>query len=382
MSIPLSVDSLQPTMLSQHAKNKPLNERCLQTAFHSLGPLPQGLPQPPAPDAAHNLSDSTDDPTALRVRELIDKFQSGTVLVTPDSTASTEGKRQQTRDSPVEAKPSSEMSNSSMDQGADSFVGSKTLHEIRKLLGRAENIVSGKSSISPSSPSLRGSDDSLLCLKRRLEGFHDSFASSTENQEMSSSLLWGRSSSESALTSDGRKEGSSSKLCKSPRAPGHNFAEGKGVLLRSLDNISNQVAESFPTKSVRRSEPEGCSASVPDRAAPVFVSVMQVNPPIPSGGVQQDPAQELLSPTESLMSGPAENKQASSLKEAERAMESDSSSADTLTTRVAALLRNESPATMVSSNGSTAYEADNKARGNSACSFPGVTLTHHRSCSN
>ncbi|XP_061102806.1 uncharacterized protein alms1 isoform X2 [Conger conger] len=354
VSIPLSVDSLQPTIpLSQHAKDK------LQTTFQSLGPLP-GLPQPPAQDAAHNLSDSTDDPTTLRVRELINKYQSGEVLVSPGSPPSTEGRQQQTRDSPVEAKPFSEISNSSTDQGADSFVGSKTLQEIRKLLGRAESIVSGKSSVSSSPPSLRGSDDSLLCLKKRLEGFQDSLASSTGNQEMSSSLLWGRSSSESAVTSEGMKEGSSSKLCRSPRASSHNFAAGKCVLLRSLDSISNQAAESFPTKSVRRSEPEGCSA-IPDRAAPVFVSVMQVNPPIPSGAVQQGPVQEVLSPTESSVTGPGEDTQAPSLKEAERAMESDSSSADTLTTRVAALLRNESPATMVSSNSSTACEED-KAR--------------------
>ncbi|XP_064191303.1 uncharacterized protein alms1 isoform X2 [Anguilla rostrata] len=362
VSISLSVDSLQPKMpLSQHAKDRPLNERCLQTAFHPLGPLPQGSPQPPGPDTGHNLSDSADDPTAVRVRELIEKFQSGKVFVTPDSLPSTEARQQQARDSPLEAKPS-ETSDSSMDPGADSFVGSKTLQEIRKLLGRAESIVSGKSSVSSSPPSLRDSDDSLLCLKRKLEGFQDSFASSTGNQEMPSSLLWGRSSSESALTSDGMKERASGELGRSPRASGHNFAQGKGVLLRSLDRISNQASESFPTKSVRRSEPEGCSATAPDRAAPVFVSIMQVNPPTPSGGVQQGPAQEVMSPTESLVSGPAENMQAPSLREAERAVESDSSSADTLTTRVAALLRNESPATMASSSCSTADEEERKAR--------------------
>ncbi|KAG5848410.1 hypothetical protein ANANG_G00098160 [Anguilla anguilla] len=362
VSISLSVDSLQPKIpLSQHTKDRPLNERCLQTAFHPLGPLPQGSPQPPGPDTGHNLSDSDDDPTAVRVRELIEKFQSGKVFVTPDSLPSTEARQQQARDSPLEAKPS-ETSDSSMDPGADSFVGSKTLQEIRKLLGRAESIVSGKSSVSSSPPSLRDSDDSLLCLKRKLEGFQDSFASSTGNQEMPSSLLWGRSSSESALTSDGMKERASGELGRSPRASGHNFAQGKGVLLRSLDSISNQAAESFPTKSVRRSEPEGCSATAPDRAAPVFVSIMQVNPPTPSGGVQQGPAQEVMSPTESSVSGPAENMQAPSLREAERAVESDSSSADTLTTRVAALLRNESPATMASSSCSTADEEERKAR--------------------
>ena len=41
----------------------------------------------------------------------------------------------------------------SMEQSReDSFVGSKTLQEIRRLLGRAENIVSGGSSSSSSSP--------------------------------------------------------------------------------------------------------------------------------------------------------------------------------------------------------------------------------------
>ena len=318
VSIPLSVDSLQPTVpLSQHTKDK------LQTTIHSLGPLPgsphppPGSPQPPAPDEAHDLSDVADDPTTLRVRELIEKFQSEKVLVSPGSPLSSEGRQQQTRDSPVEAKPFSEMSNSSLDQGADSFVGSKTLQEIRKLLGRAESIVSGKSSVSSSPPSVRGSDDSLLCLKRRLEGLQDSLASSTGNQEMSSSLLWGRSSSESALTSEGMKEGSFSKLCRSPRASGHNFEQGKGVLLRSLDSIPNRAAEALPTKSARRSEPEGCSAGAPARAAPVFVSVMQVNPPVPSGAAQKGPAQEGFSPAESSASGPAEN----ILQEAERAAE-------------------------------------------------------------
>ncbi|KAJ8407628.1 hypothetical protein AAFF_G00274850 [Aldrovandia affinis] len=362
-SIPLSIDSLQPIMpFSQHAADRPLSERCLQTSFRPLDSLPQGSPQPSAPDTAPHLSDSSDDLTASRVRELIEKFQSVKTFVAPGNLSSPEAQHHQSKDSSLDAKPSSETSNGSFDQGADSFVGSKTLQEIRKLLGRAESIVSGKSSISSSPPSLRGSDDSLLCLKQKLDGFQDSFASSTGNQETPSSLLWGRSSSESMLTSDGMKESASSELCRSPRASSHSFAQGKGAFVRSLDSISSQAAESVPTKSVRRSEPEGCSASAPDRGVPVFVSVMQVNPPTPSGGAQRGPAPETTSPTESPVSGPAESSRAPSPKEAAKAIDSDSSSADTLMTRVAALLRNGSPATMTSSSASTADEDERRAR--------------------
>ncbi|XP_036372307.1 uncharacterized protein LOC118769380 [Megalops cyprinoides] len=366
MSIPLSVDSLQPTMPpSQQAVERPFGESQLTTVHHPLeprlGPQPQSSPQPSAQEAIQNLSDSGDDPTASRVRELIDKFQSGKVLASPGSESDDQDQRK-SQASLLEAKPSTLSSKGSADQGEDSFVGSKTLQEIRKLLGRAESIVSAKSSVSSSPSSLRGSDDSLLCLKRRLEGFQDSFTSSTGDLETRSSLLWGRSSSESVLTPDAMKESSSSGPVRSPRVSNPSFVRGKGAFLRSLENISNQAAESPQTKSARRSEPEGCSAVAPDRAVPVFVSVMQVNPPTPSGGAEKGQAQEVTSPADSSVSGPAEKRPAPSSKEAERAVDSDSSSMDSLTARVAVLLRNESPATMVSSSASTADEEDRRAR--------------------
>ncbi|KAJ8281092.1 hypothetical protein GJAV_G00063410 [Gymnothorax javanicus] len=361
-SLPLSVDSLQPAVSRPKQGDGLLDKCCLKTALNPLGPLLPGSSQPPAAGTVHSDSNISDDPTALQIQELSDQFQSGKVFESSGSLSSAEAAQQQTGDSLVENKASGVISKDGTSQDADSFVGSKTLQEIRKLLGKAESIVSGKSSISSSPASLRGSDDSLLCLKRKLEGFEDSFTSSTGNQEKSSSLLWGKSSSESALASDGIKEASSSKLCRSPPAYGQNLAHGHDTVRRSKDSISNQAAECFPTKSVRRSEPEGCSASAPDRAAPVFISVIQVNPPTPSGAEQLGPVQEVMSPTESTVSEPAGNIQASSAQEAERAIESDSSSADSLARRVAALLRNESPATMASSNGSTTDEEGRKAR--------------------
>ncbi|KAI1887480.1 hypothetical protein AGOR_G00190750 [Albula goreensis] len=369
VSIPLSVDSLQPIMpLFQHSVDRPINESCLQTTLLPLDPVPQGSQHSSVPDPTHHLSDSTDDQAASRVRKLIEKFQPGKVFTTTGSLSSTEDQHQQSGASPIGAKPPSEVSSSSVDQGADSFVGSKTLQEIRKLLGRAESIVSGTSSPSSSPPSPQiGSDDSLVCIKKKLEGFQDSFASSMGNQETPSSLLWGRSSSESVLTSDGLKESSSGGLCRSPRASSHSFDQGKGSLLRSLDSIPTQSAESFPNKSARRSEPEGCSSSVPDRVAPVFISVIKVKPPSPGGGAWQGRVHEVTeSPhTESSGSSSEERSQAPNIKAADLVVESDSSSsssADTLTTRVAALLRNESPATMASSNASTADEDDRRAR--------------------
>ncbi|XP_064881111.1 uncharacterized protein alms1 [Oncorhynchus nerka] len=91
----------------------------------------------------------------------------------------------QYRDSAVASCP---QVNTTMDRSNpdDSFVGSQTLQDIRLLLGRAENIVSGGSSISgassgASSHLLHSDDDMLLLsLRRKMEVFQDSsFTSSS-----------------------------------------------------------------------------------------------------------------------------------------------------------------------------------------------------------
>lgn len=232
-----------------------------------------------------------------------------------------------------------------------SFVSSKALLEIRKLLSQAENAASASSS-SPAAPRLLSDDDIFLSLRKKASGLQDSsFSSSaTRHPRSPSSLLWGRSSSDSMLSSDKLRESS---VCResltSSGRPSHPSAGGRGA------------GSSFVlSQSARRAEPEGCSAAPPDNTVPPAATV-----PSPALSAQ------LTSMPADLQGVTEEEHQSSSsspvLQDDDQVAlsdgSSDGSSESSLAIRVAKLLQSESPATMMSSTPSVTDQEEGKARG-------------------
>ncbi|XP_056327278.1 centrosome-associated protein ALMS1 isoform X2 [Danio aesculapii] len=227
----------------------------------------------------------------------------------------------------------------------DSLVGSGTLHEIRRLLGRAESLVSGRSSLtsSPGSHRLSESDTSLVSLGRNARGYHtDTSLSAGGNL----SLLLTRSSSDSAL------KGSLS----SSQGPQHidrTTVEPTALSLSREESLKSRDLRVTP----RRAEPEGCSAADPDKGKPTTTtSAIQISLPSIAVSVPQNEEDK----SEDAPIGSSENSLSHVSAEAESL--SDSSSESSLAARVAKLLQSESPVSMVTSRPSTADPEDSRAR--------------------
>ncbi|XP_077053316.1 ALMS1 centrosome and basal body associated protein isoform X2 [Siphateles boraxobius] len=231
-------------------------------------------------------------------------------------------------------------------EGDDSFVGSATLHEIRRLLGRAESLVSGRSSLSssPASDRLSESDASLVSLERNSKGYHDDTSLSAGGNL---SLLLTRSSSDSAL------KGSLSSS-QGPQQTDHTTIDPAALSLSREESLKSRDLCVTP----RRAEPEGCSAADPDKAKPpTATSVMQINVPSIPGNLQQN---QDRNKTDNAGIGSSEN--SSSHVSAEVGSLSDSCSESSMAARVAKLLQSESPVSMVTSRPSTADPEDARAR--------------------
>ncbi|KAK2896536.1 hypothetical protein Q8A67_011024 [Cirrhinus molitorella] len=226
----------------------------------------------------------------------------------------------------------------------DSFVGSGTLHEIRRLLGRAESLVSGRSSLtsSPGSHRLSESDTSIVSLGRNIQGYHNDTSLSAGGNL---SLLLTRSSSDSALKGS---LSSSQGLQQIERTT----MEPTALSLSREESLKSRDLCVTP----RRAEPEGCNAADPDKAKPpTTTSAMQINVPSIAGNLPQNQDQ-----TEDAAIGSSENN--SSHASAEVESMSDSSSESSLAARVARLLQSESPVSMVTSRPSTSDPEDSRAR--------------------
>ncbi|XP_043111543.1 uncharacterized protein alms1 isoform X2 [Puntigrus tetrazona] len=222
----------------------------------------------------------------------------------------------------------------------DSFVGSGTLHEIRRLLGRAESLVSGRSSLtsSPCSHRLSESDTSLVSLGRKIKSYHDDTSLSAGGNL---SLMLTRSSSDSVL----KGSLSSSQM---PQQIDHTTIEPTTLSFSREESLKSRDLCVTP----RRAEPEGCSAADPDKAKPPTVtSALQIV--VPSIAETQDQ-------TEDALIGFSENNSSQVSVEVESM--SDSSSESSLAARVAKLLQSESPVSMVTSRPSTSDPEDSRAR--------------------
>eukprot|EP00064_Thunnus_orientalis_P007805 superscaffoldBa00000887_g7827 len=261
----------------------------------------------------------------------------------------------------------------------DSFVGTKTLREIRKLLSQAENVVSAGSSVASSAPAvprLLSDDDIFLSLRKQTGRLQNSlFTSSTAGElRTQSPLLWARSSSDSMLTSEKPRENSIGReSMTSLGQPGYPptkavvTASGAGTYVMP-QNSSGGGAGSFLvlSKSARRAEPEGCSAAPPDNAVPPQPPVMKPSPAVSTQPSSSTPVDTASTPEEekqatqgdpivSISSSPI-------LEDTDQGVISDGSSESSLAVRVAKLLQNESPATMVSSTPSVTDQEESRAR--------------------
>lgn len=227
-------------------------------------------------------------------------------------------------------------------QAEDWLVGSRTLQEIRQLLGRAESVLSLRSSLTTST----GSDSSLLqSLRRKME--EPGVASDT----FGSSQLWTRSSSDSMLKDS---SASSSEPTRMLGATAQATADPSVVPVIREAGLKSHV--------VRRAEPEGCSATDPDRAAPPTVLPVKQAPVLTPQEQEEEEEEEGAASTPI---GQEEPSPAQSHVGVEVASVSDSSefSDGSLSTRVARLLQEESPVSMVTSRASTTDTDESKARG-------------------
>ncbi|KAF4090231.1 hypothetical protein AMELA_G00049610 [Ameiurus melas] len=234
-------------------------------------------------------------------------------------------------------------------EGDSSLVGSGTLQEIRRLLGHAENLVSGDFSMasSPGSHCYSENNASFLALRQNTQAYHDDSFLSVDGKI---SLVLARSSSDSALK---ESSSSSSGLLELSTKSDH---LSKGSSAPSQGREENPKSHDFRV-APRRAEPEGCSAADPDRVGPVSLSITQGNSSSTSDGQPQSQDH-----TENAGISSSEISPAHSQREAEMDVLSDASSEHSLASRVAKLLQSESSVSVVTSRSSTADPNESRAR--------------------
>ncbi|XP_040055847.2 ALMS1 centrosome and basal body associated protein [Gasterosteus aculeatus] len=251
-----------------------------------------------------------------------------------------------------------------------SAADSTALLELRKLLSQSDNESSaGSSEASSASAAARhllSEDNIFLSLRKRTSGLQDSsFSSSSaaEDPRAQPSLLWARSSSESMLLSEKRREGSVGQESLSSSGRPRNSSTQALVTAPAVDThrrphdgaVGRGSEPSIAlSQSARRAEPEGCSAAPPDTAPPALA-------PPPDSSTQQ-PTSTPADAEEEEQTSPEGPGQSSTLEDTDQGGMSDGSSQSSLAIRVAQLLQSESPATMVSSTTSTKDHEEGRAR--------------------
>ncbi|XP_041809058.1 uncharacterized protein alms1 isoform X2 [Chelmon rostratus] len=374
ISIPFSLDSLGPaaSIPERTMRPSPSSNREVIQSEHRLSPVSQ-RDEDSYPSTLQTTLHQQRDSSLTSSQNTIqqgDRFDSDVSLATEDKGGD--------RDlhSPLQT-------SHSMERSAEaSFVSSKALLEIRKLLAQADNVVSAGSSVasSPSSaaPRLLSNEDIFLSLRKetnRLQDSSFSSSSATADPRTRSSQLWARSSSDSMLTSEKLRESSvgreSMTSSRQPNYPStHPLVTGPttGAYRRQQDSaVSRGMGLSLVlSQSARRAEPEGCSAAPPDTKVPPQPSVVK---PSPSLGTQQltstptDKASAIEEEKQMTLEGPVQSRSSSPiLEDTDQGLMSDGSSESSLAVRVAKLLQSESPATMVSSTPSVTDQEENKAR--------------------
>ncbi|XP_045918150.1 uncharacterized protein alms1 isoform X4 [Micropterus dolomieu] len=370
ISIPFSLDSLGPAACIPERTRwaSPLSDTEAIQSERKLAPSSQpdedAYPSTLQINQQQRLSSLT---SSKNTKQLGDRFDSGLLL----ATKARSGDRDM--ESPLQTIRNME------DSAEASFVSSKVLLEIRKLLSQAENVASAGSSLTFSAdtavPRILSDDDIFLSLRRKTSGIQDSSSSATGDPRTQSSLLWARSSSDSMLTSEKRRERSidresltSSGQPNYPSMQALVTAPATGAHSRPQDSTVSKGAGSslVLSQSARRTEPEGCSAAPPDNAVPPQPPVIKPSPALSTQQLTSTPT-DIAGVTEeekqTTQEGPIQSSSSSPiLEDTDQGVLSDGSSDSSLAVRVAKLLQSESPATMVSSTPSITDQEESKAR--------------------
>lgn len=237
---------------------------------------------------------------------------------------------------------------------------SRPMLEMCNLLTQAENGLSAGSHVASSVTSHSLSDIVLSPRSKKVELQEPSFSSSaTEDPRSQSSQLWGRSLSDSMLTSENTVEPESMTSSKTPDYPSATTS-----YRRQEDGTADDgTAPSFVlSQSVRRTEPEGCSSAPPDSTVPP-----QPPPSIPSASAPQQlppPSDTEEEEKQATVEGPEQDTATSpSEDDHDQGVMSDGSSRSSLAAKVTHLLQTESPATVVSSSSSMTDREERRARG-------------------
>ncbi|KAK2826705.1 hypothetical protein Q5P01_020919 [Channa striata] len=271
----------------------------------------------------------------------------------------------------------------SLNQSAeDSIVSSKALREIHTLLSQAENVVSTRScAVSSTSAAVPcvPTDCDVFVSRTQTDGLEDSLLSSSsaaENPRTHSSFLVTRSSSDSMLTSEearqtsfGRNSMISSWKQSSPST--QSLSTGLAPLMGTHGGSASLVL----SKPTRRTEPEGCSAVLPDGKIQTQPAVIKPLLPVNTQQLSPTPSDTVGAPEEeqkTKIGNPAHSGSSSlTVDDTDQGVVSDGSSEGSLLLRVAKLLQSESPSTKASSSNSVADQEENKDRAWLKLKIPG-----------
>ncbi|XP_043919569.1 Alstrom syndrome protein 1 [Protopterus annectens] len=240
---------------------------------------------------------------------------------------------------------------------SDSFVGTKTLNEIRKLLAEAEDSSSKRVRFGSLSSSIQDPEELCLFLEQNLDSFHDSTISSEE--EGHQTPLVGKSASSENLLSSDYFKGSvlthSTSMFHSSSNSEWKDSDSNVHLLGTGMSEDLQQEKACPVSfggvhvpvnivPFRRFEPEGCSGAAVTQTILTRVAGGITNVPEPGSpsdqnglpiGLQQQQRPQIL---ESV----SFNSCKEDIKEKDRGRD-ESCSTDSLAARVASLLKDESP---------------------------------------
>ncbi|CAN2388318.1 hypothetical protein PRIEUP_LOCUS16264 [Pristimantis euphronides] len=351
VSIPMGSDvgpeSPLPTEMSppfgSRSQDRPMN----QSDFKVLSPHVEMSPAIQLMNVRNLASQdliNKDHVESVRVKELVEQFESGGY----------EGTTVHEQASCLHS-----YSTAPVDPVNDSFVASKTLKEIQKLLSEAEDVglYGTHSSLNRASPV----GDPYTEAPSRCLNLEDSLNSRSVSplDILVKNMSWDSSFTSSSLTGDQlvNKDSSATWNSNSLRTPSVKDNSYLGEL------IGNRSPLAVPFSQGGRSEPEGCSKATTNKIIPSSTNVR--------GKMELMDIAEKVQRSEQLLSSVSNS--VGGLKNAlavtgtgyiqGREAESDESSGDSLAARVTSLLRNETALTFPAQAMQSAEEEERRARG-------------------
>ncbi|XP_044150830.1 Alstrom syndrome protein 1 [Bufo gargarizans] len=376
VSIPMGSDvgpesplptELSPAFGSGSADDRPISQDDTMTRGVGSGLEVHHVERSPAIEPVNDLNSPSqgfmneENTESAPVKQLIEQFESGGY----DGTISHDSVHEQ-----VSSLQGYSQKTPTIDPVNDSFVGSKTLKEIRKLLAEAEDIGLDRTSSSLQRASPVGdpyTEAPSRCLN--LEDSLNSRSASPLDLQVKD-MSWDLSFN-SSLTGDHLGNKDLSTTWNSDTV--HSSSVRDNSYLGELIGIRNTQAAPFSQRSQwGRSEPEGCSKATTNKMMPSTANVRGEREFVDvTEKVQR--SEHLLSSVSSSVGG---LKNALALTGSGyvrgRETESDESSGDSLAARVTNLLRNDAPSVRTRQS---AEEEERRARGSVKLKLTGRSVT-------